>query len=89
MKNLNKVLVSSLVLVTMIGSTLPAFAAELPQTAMTDYARQMAQEEGMDVSMAISSIKNTVNNIQIYEYFSVPPTPQFFIDGQLVHETAR
>lgn len=61
--SINKVLVSSLVLSTLLGTTTPAFAAELPYQN-TDNNITIAQEYGVSVEDSIQNIKNTVKAIE-------------------------
>lgn len=64
----NKVLVSTLILTTILGTTTPAFAASLPNSTPTNNATiTQTYEYGVSVENAISSIKNTiaaVNNLK-------------------------
>ena len=64
----NKVLVSTLILTTILGTTTPAFAASLPNSTPTNNAAvTQTYEYGVSVENAISSIKNTiaaVNNLK-------------------------
>ena len=64
----NKVLVSTLILTTILGTTTPAFAASLPNSTPTNNAAvTQTYEYGVSVENAISSIKNTIaaiNNLK-------------------------
>lgn len=59
---MNKVLVSGLVLATILGSTTPAFAANLSiQDTMDGYkSGTITQEYGVNVESAIQNIQNTI-----------------------------
>ena len=60
----NKVLVSTLVLTTIMGTTMPAYAANVPkgQSANIEGSR-ISMEYNVSVESAISNIKNTINEI--------------------------
>ena len=60
----NKVLVSTLILTTILGTATPAFAASVPNTTPTNQAAvTQTYEYGVSVQNAISSIKNTIQAI--------------------------
>lgn len=61
--SINKILVSGLVLTTLLGTTTPAFAAELPNK-FTDNNISIAQEYGVSVEDSISNIRNTIKAIE-------------------------
>lgn len=57
----NKVLISTLILTTVLGTTTPAFAASLPNSTPVNNATiTQTYEYGVSVENAISSIKNTI-----------------------------
>ena len=57
----NKVLISTLILTTVLGTTTPAFAASLPNSTPANNATiTQTYEYGVSVENAISSIKNTI-----------------------------
>lgn len=58
----NKMLVSTLILTTMLGATTPAFAAEMPRSLEVS-TNSITQEYGISVEAAVSNIKNTINSI--------------------------
>lgn len=58
----NKVLVSTLILTTVLGTTTPAFAATLPQDDSVS-KNQITQQYGISVEQSIQELKNTINTI--------------------------
>ena len=59
-----KVLVSSLVLTSVLGSTSGAFAAE-PLKLSEDKIKTIAYEDGISIETAISQIKNTISTLKL------------------------
>lgn len=58
----NKVLVSTLILTTVLGTTTPAFAATLPQDDSVS-KNQITQQYGISVEQAVKEISNTISTI--------------------------
>ena len=61
----NKVLVSTLILTTVLGSATPAFAANVPVNSVNNNNSNISytQEYGVSVKASIQNIQNTVNTI--------------------------
>lgn len=58
----NKVLVSTLILTTILGTTTPAFAASMPQNNNVPQ-NQITQQYGISVEQAVREINNTISTI--------------------------
>ena len=58
----NKVLVSTLILTTILGTTTPAFAASVPQNGNVPQ-NQITQQYGISVEQAVKEISNTISTI--------------------------
>ena len=58
----NKVLISTLVLTTVLGTTTPAFAASVGNSDAVPH-NQITQQYGISVEQSIQELKNTINTI--------------------------
>lgn len=59
----NKLLISTLVLTTVLGTASPAFAANEP-IGLNDYATAVAYEDGISVSAALSNLNQTIAKLK-------------------------